>query len=167
MIEHRVGDIFKDDEVHVIAHQANLYCTLASRTSSGIAGVIEKLYPEACDADGKTEKGDKGKLGGYSSAKGADGRTIVNCYSQTGMGSSDRNTDYNLILVIFKKIEQLIRTWNDANPTNKKNLAVPYGYGSNIAGGSWTIVEAVFKYVFENSTVKLIIMRLPTQTDLR
>ncbi len=167
-ISNRVGDIFVEDDINVIAHQANLFHTFGG----GIARVIRDKYPEAYDADLATPKGDPaditacGKLGTYSTAKAPDGRIIVNCYSQTGMGAKDRNTSYNDIVTIFAMLEAKIAVYNKANPGNERIIGVPYGYGSNLAGGRWPVVEAIFKSIFENSPVKLVIVRLPGQADL-
>lgn len=178
MIEHRVGDLLNDTSIDVICHQANLFHTFGG----GIARIIREKFPEAYAADCATLHGDKtfvpetgdsrdvqsgrDKLGTYSKAKLADGRMILNCYSQTGMGATDRNTSYNDILIIFKAIEEKTRIWNDANPGNEKVIGVPYKYGCGLAGGAWRIVLAIFEEVFKNSPVKLVIVRLPSEPEV-
>lgn len=37
-------------------------------------------------------------------------------------------------------------------------LAVPYKIGSDRAGGAWPVVEAMLKYLFENSPIELYIV---------
>lgn len=172
MIEHRVGDLLSEPDINVIAHQANLFHTFGG----GIARVIKDKFPKAYEADCATVLGIAGepyhtknlaKLGTYSSAKVDDQRTIVNCYSQTGMGATDRNTSYNDILIIFKTLEEKVRTWNDKNPSNQKVIGVPYKYGCGLAGGSWRIVLAIFEEVFKNSSVKLVIVRLASEPEIQ
>jgi len=160
-IEYRVGNLLEEKDISVILHQANLFCTFGS----GIARAIKDKYPEAYEADCKTVKGDSDKLGGYSSARTKDGKTIVNCYSQTGMGASDRNTSYNDIFVIFKKIEELVRDTN--NKGGKQHVVgIPYKYGSGLAGGSFRIVNSIIKEVFKNSPVKCVVVRLASEPEI-
>ena len=62
------GDLIKlalDGRFDVIIHGCNCYCTMGA----GIAKAIKNIFPEAYDADCKTEKGSKPKLGSYSSAR--------------------------------------------------------------------------------------------------
>ncbi len=48
----------------VIIHGCNCFCTMGA----GIAKAIREQYPAAYEADLATEKGNRGKLGSYSSA---------------------------------------------------------------------------------------------------
>ena len=52
-------------EFDVIVHGCNCQCAMGK----GIALSIKKLFPEAYAADLKTVKGDRGKLGTYSSVE--------------------------------------------------------------------------------------------------
>lgn len=175
MIQQIVGDLLTDPTIHVIAHQANLFHTFGG----GIAKVIREKFPEAYAADCATLHGDKDevqtdgsvisgrdKLGTYSKAVLPDGRMIVNCYSQTGMGATDRNTSYNDILIIFREIEAKLAKYNAANPGKEKVVGVPYKYGCGLAGGAWRIVLAIFEEVFKNSPVTLKIVRLPSEPEI-
>ncbi len=165
MIEHRVGDLLNEPDINVIAHQANLFHTFGG----GIARVIKDKFPDAYAADCATlhgNTGDTSKLGTYSSAKVNDKLTILNCYSQTGMGATDRNTSYNDILIIFKTIESKVAAWNAANPTDQRVIGVPYKYGCGLAGGAWRIVLAILEEVFKTSPVKLVIVRLASEPEI-
>lgn len=156
MIEERVGDIFKQKDIDVIVMQCNLFHTFGA----GIAKIVKEIYPEAYEADKKTPYGDPEKLGTYSLAKCSDGKIIVNCYSQTGMGAQDRNTSYNDIYTIFKTIEEKLAVKND------KVLAIPFKFGCGLAGGKYRIVRAIIEEVFGKSIVKCVIVRLPNEQDL-
>ncbi len=162
MIEYRVGNVLEEKDINVILQQCNLYCTFGN----GIAKVIKDTYPEAYEADCKTKKGDKSKLGTYTTAATQDGKIICNCYSQTGMGASDRNTSYNDILSIFKTIEEKIRKRNASGTTKELIIGIPYKYGSGIAGGSWRIVNAIIEEAFKKSPVKCVIVRLASEPEI-
>ncbi len=177
-VEYQVGDIFKSPEINVILHQANIYNTLAKRCSSGFAAVVEKVCPKACDADGETVEGDEGKIGSYSTGYCDNGTAIFNCYTQTGMGAKDRNTSYNDILCVFKDIESRCLVYNQkidngltgdilGKKKTKKIVGIPYKYGSGLAGGSFLIVNAIIREVFEDSPVRCIVMRLPSGPEVK
>ncbi len=150
-IENRIGSIFEQDDVNIICHQANTWGTLLNRTSSGIASQIEKRYPEAANADKPNQE-----IGSYTFGYGADGKMVINIYSQVG-----RVTSYDAIRDVFQRLEK----WLASQPETRV-VGAPYGYGSNIAIGSWRVVEAIFRSIFEKSPVKLVIVRLPGQKDL-
>ncbi len=162
-LSYKNGNLLTDPEVNVIAHQANLFHTFGA----GIAKAIREDYPVAYEADCQTGKGDKNKLGTYSTAVDENGKIFINCYSQTGMGASPENTSYDCIFKIFSVLESKLRKHNEKVNVLPKVLGVPYGYGSALAGGRWTIVQAIFKAIFEDSPVDCIIVKLPTQQDLK
>jgi len=162
-IINKTGDLLANHEVNIICHQANLFTTFGA----GIAAAIKEQYPEAYNADCQTNNGDPGKLGTFSSAKTRDGKTVLNCYSQTGMGATERNTSYNDIVTIFAHIEERVRCYNERNPSDPLTVGVPYGYGCGLAGGRWKIVSAIFESIFSESSVNFYIVRLPGTPDIK
>ena len=61
------GDIIKlaqQGQFDVIVHGCNCFCTMGS----GIAKAVKSCFPIAFQVDLKTQKGEKAKLGTYSSA---------------------------------------------------------------------------------------------------
>lgn len=165
-IEHRTGSIFDQSDIDIICHQANHWGTLKKRTSSGIASLIEKRYPQAADAD--VEPYDASKLGTFTYGKGADGKIAINCYSQ-----ADRRTCYSSIRTIFESLKERLIDSAEAQAEQIcgkpqfKTIGVPYGYGSNIADGKWTAVVGILTSIFEDGPIKLVIVRLPDQADLK
>ncbi len=164
-LEHRVGDLFAQPDINVFAHQANIFCTFGA----GIAKYIRGEFPTAYAADCATTKGDTSKLGTYTTAALPDGRIVLNCYTQTGLNSKERDTSYDLIDKLFRSVEGKIRAKNassngDAN--RELILGIPYKYGSDLAGGDWRIVEAIFRAIFRDSPVRLVIVRLPNVAEV-
>ena len=102
-----VGDLLKlanDGRFDVIVHGCNCYCTMGA----GIAKAIRDQYPAAYEADLKTEKGNRDKLGTYSSAdvSGGDYRfTVVNAYTQFHYRGPGIKADYQAISRVFQKIK--------------------------------------------------------------
>lgn len=152
MIEERTGDIFKQDDIDIIVHQANCLCAM----HSGIAAAIRQFYPEAVEADNKTKKGDPNKLGTYSLAKGQDGKYIVNLYSQFSMGGGKRHTDYNAMVTGLEKLRHVI-----SNSSNDYVIGIPYKIGSGLGGGDWKVVKAIIYSVFEDTDIKVVICARP------
>lgn len=149
MIFNENGSIFDSKEVTHIIHQANLYHTFGS----GIAAEIKKRFPEAYEADKLTTKGDKKRLGTFSFAK-SKGITIVNLYSQNGIGGTDRRTDYVALLAGLEKIREWV-------PTTHKNpvVGIPYKIGCGLANGDWNIVRPIIEGTFSKIHYKVVIYK--------
>ena len=82
-----------DGTFDVIVHGCNCYCTMGA----GIAKSIKIQFPEACAADCTTTRGDKDKLGSYTSAlieRDENVRfTVVNAYTQFHWKGKDKIID--------------------------------------------------------------------------
>lgn len=95
------GDLIKlalNGDFDVIVHGCNCFCAMGK----GIALTIKKVFPEAFQADLKTIKGDKQKLGHYSSAivqRNGHQITIINAYTQYNYAGSGIKADYGAIKV--------------------------------------------------------------------
>lgn len=149
MVNLKDGSIFDSTEVTHIIHQANLYHTFGS----GIAAEIKRRFPEAYDADKLTIYGDKKRLGTFSFAK-SKGITIVNLYSQDGIGGKDRRTDYVSMLVGL----EAIREWVPA--THKTPVVgIPFKIGCGLANGDWNIVRPIIEGTFSKVPYKVIIFK--------
>jgi len=147
------GDIFLG-EWNGMVHCANLYHTMGG----GIARIIHRDYPEAYEADRKTQRSDISKLGHFSYAKivrSAVSLTskcrifeIFNLYGQLGIGSDgkpmNRNARYDAIHDgVWRICEFLLALY----PNEKYTLAFPYKMASDLAGGDWNIVSAILQSV--------------------
>jgi O-acetyl-ADP-ribose deacetylase (regulator of RNase III) len=155
MITEVQGDIFLAD-TDVIVHQANCFHTMGS----GIARHIRENFPEAYEADLKTVKGDRAKVGTYSTALVTTPnpnkrlRYIVNMYSQFDFGRNQKHTLYDAIHDGFTLLRNNITT---RPRTLVTNIAIPFRYGSNLGGGDWNVVKAILTSVFEDSPLTVLI----------
>src|SRR5215831_95482 len=93
------GDLLKlakEGAFDVIAHGCNCFCTMGA----GIAKGVAIAFPEAYEADQRTLKGDRAKLGTCTSADIAIGNgtlTVVNAYTQFDFRGRGVKVDYAAI----------------------------------------------------------------------
>ena len=128
-------------DVQAILHQANCHHTMGA----GIAAQIRKLYPEAYEADLKTKKGDRNKLGTFSRAATHDGKVIYNIYGQYDFGTLVRRaTSYD---ALFDGLSAVMRDGCELGVTK---FGIPARIGSDLGGGSWLVVESMLRQIFEN-----------------
>jgi O-acetyl-ADP-ribose deacetylase (regulator of RNase III) len=152
-IKLRSGNLLEMNDIDVIIHTCNLYHTMGA----GLAKQIAELYPEVLEADKQTPHGDSSKLGTFSYAKidgGAYGKkTVINLYSMQGLGTNKRQTHYEAFYLGMEAIHNQI-------VDSKKDLTVgiPKYIGCGLAGGSWRVIQAMIEDIFEESSVKLVIV---------
>lgn len=124
----------KNGNFDVIVHGCNCFCTMGA----GIAKGIKQNFPEAYEADLKTEKGAKSKLGTISSAEieSSNGRlVVVNAYTQYDWRGAGIKVDYGAVRSAFKEIR-------------KRFTGLRIGYpaiGAGLAGGDWKVVSGIIE----------------------
>lgn len=97
------GDLIKlalKGDFDVIVHGCNCFCTMGA----GIALTIKSTFPDAYQADLKTSKGDRSKLGSYSTAtvqNKCHEITVVNAYTQYHYSGPGKKADYEAIRVLY------------------------------------------------------------------
>ena len=105
------GDLIKlalEGEFDLIVHGCNCFCTMGA----GIAKKIKEFFPEAYEADLKTEKGSSDKIGSISSVtvtRGNSNITVVNGYTQYSPIGNGILVDYEAVDSVFKEITPLLR----------------------------------------------------------
>jgi O-acetyl-ADP-ribose deacetylase (regulator of RNase III) len=134
--------LFDDGCFHAIAHGCNLRGTLARKISGGLAGVIEKRYLEASEADNRLyrqikelELSPESFLGSYTRAaiplKGDNCGIIYNLYTQVEPGADFR------IYALQKAVQTLNEEGKKIFNTFKRRetIGVPL-IGGGIGGGN-------------------------------
>lgn len=114
----------------VIIHGCNCFNTMGA----GIARQIAIKCPEATIVDNYTKRGDKGKLGHFTSAEIERGKIkfiVVNAYTQYGCNVNTINVDYRAIDQVFQRIKLAFRG---------KRIGYPL-IGAGLAGGDWKIIS--------------------------
>ncbi|MDO1451874.1 macro domain-containing protein [Rhodocytophaga aerolata] len=131
------GDLIKKalrNEFDLIIHGCNCFCTMGA----GIAKTIKEHFPRAYQADLKTKKGDKDKLGTISWAEeeiNSRKLIVVNAYTQYDYRGRGVKADYEAIRKVFKTIKQ-----------QYTGLRIGYpAIGAGLAGGDWTIISRIIE----------------------
>lgn len=152
MIHYIKGDLIeavKNNEVDVIAQQCNCFNTMGS----GIAKQIKQHFPVAYEADCKTNRGDKGKLGTISMAY--DQRYdlyLFNLYGQYGFNRHMINTNYEALEKSLKAMYFVLRSGSIYEPAIKSDsrIGIPR-LGCGLAGGDWNVVEELVEKTIAKS----------------
>ena len=129
------GDLIQlalDGSFDVIIHGCNCQCTMGA----GIAKAIRSQFPEAFDADLKTAKGDRNKLGTISFAtvlRDQHEITVVNGYTQFHWRGSGIKADYDAIRSVMGHVK---REFGD------RRIGYPK-IGAGLAKGDWQVIAAI------------------------
>ncbi|MCW8877010.1 MAG: macro domain-containing protein [Kangiellaceae bacterium] len=128
----------------VIVHGCNCLCSMGN----GIARTIRDKYPQVYSADKKTEKGDRSKLGNYSSSliEGNTNFVVINAYTQFDYSRTRVCVDYEAVRSVFRKIK-------------KDFSGMRIGYpliGAGLAGGNWNVLEKIIKEELEGENHTLV-----------
>lgn len=153
MIKEVQGDILKlikeleeQDKYVVVLHQANCFNTLGR--ARGIAGVLDKAYPQIATVDQATIKGDPNKLGTYTKARIHERLWIINVYGQYnyGMNKNIVYTDYNALgQGLVEAVNEVLQFIPNAA------FVLPKRIGSGLSNGSYEIIRnTILEPIFSN-----------------
>ena len=129
------GDLLQlalDGRFDAIVHGCNCQCAMGK----GIALSIKNQFPEAYEADLRTPKGDRGKLGTISTAdvvRGAARFTVVNAYTQFHYRGDRVLADYDAIRSAFAEIKRRFAGRRTGYPR----------IGAGLAGGDWAVISKI------------------------
>ena len=119
-------------------------CNCQCRMKSGIAKEIARRIPKAEEIDNETVRGDRSKLGGYSSSITewedgfGDSFVTINGYTQFYWGTDSRKVDYEAVRSVFRNVR------NDYLSGYGASLKVAYPkIGCGLAGGDWEIISKI------------------------
>jgi O-acetyl-ADP-ribose deacetylase (regulator of RNase III) len=117
--------------------------------SAGIAHAIQLQFPEAYAADLLTTKGDRNKLGYFSSASVIENDhpiTIVNGYTQFHYSGTPPLVDYEAVQQLFKRIKKEF---------SGKRIAYPK-IGAGLAGGDWDTIHKIINQELDGELHTLV-----------
>ena len=129
------GDLLElalDGRFDVIVHGCNCMCQMGK----GIAQSIKNQFPQAYEADKRTTRGDRGKLGTITTAEIARGDAkfvVVNAYTQYDYKPPGPNVDYDAIRAAMGEIKRQFAG---------RRIGYPR-IGAGLAGGDWQRIAAI------------------------
>ena len=132
-------------DFEVIAHGCNCFCAMGN----GIAGQVKRQFPAAFEADKKTVKGDKAKLGTCTTAAiDVDGRSfvIVNAYTQYTWSKPEQVADYEAIRRCMRFIKAQYAG---------RRIGLPR-IGAGLAGGDWQVIAKIIDEELAGEDVTLV-----------
>lgn len=141
-------DYAKMSQFDAIVHGCNCFCTMGA----GIALQIKEQFPEAYQADLRTNKGDILKLGSYSGCKARHyDFMIINGYTQYHYGKNhmdgvDKPVDYEAITLVMRKINYNFKG---------KTIAMPK-IGAGLAGGDWDRIKQIIETEMKDCNVVIV-----------
>lgn len=122
----------KNHKIDIAIHNCNCFCTMGK----GIALGLKNNFPSVYSVDCLTKKGDREKLGTYSTCTLANGVHICNGYGQFTYFDKNDMLYYGAVESYLKKI----------NDDFDKNLTIGMPkIGAGLAGGNWNIIEEIIQ----------------------
>lgn len=152
MLIYKTGDLLKSTE-NIICHQVNEDGIMGGGLAKQIANTypkVEKQYKKFCELF----KVNKDLIGQYVVSNIGEHKYISNCFTQDNF-----KTNLRAIEIVFRGLLESCKR-------NNFTIAIPYGYGSNIANGSWTKIQSIFEELSNQYNVPITIYRLPNQKEL-
>ena len=135
--------LFENNNIDILVHGCNCFHTMGA----GIAKQIKEKYYVAYQADLETIKGDKNKLGTYSSVQINNTQFIINAYTQYYFYGK-RPIDYDALRNVFKLI--------DSNFKNKR-IGIPK-IGAGLAKGDWNIIQNIIDEEVNNNIILCVLL---------
>ena len=144
------GDIVKQaQDFDVIVHGCNCF----NNMGGGLAKQIKRTFPEAYKVDCQTIRGDKKKLGNFSSCViklNNTEITIINAYTQYYYKyiskKEEKLVNYDALRNVFRQIK--------IHYSGKK-IAYPL-IGAGLAGGDWEIISKIINEELINEDHTLV-----------
>ena len=126
----------RSGEINVILHCANCFHTMGA----GVARAIKDEWPGAFQADLKTPRGDRSKMGTFSFHQ--EGKLVViNLYGQYRYSRLRKQSlEYPALRRALRSAAERLNAWKE------KGVDVRIGYpllGCGLAGGNWDTVKRI------------------------
>ena len=139
--------LVQNKKFDLVLHGCNCFNTMGA----GIALQIKNTFPSAFEADQKTKKGGKSKLGSFSKTYESDCH-IINAYTQYSYGNDQIHFNEFALIAVLQKIKKDI--------PNVENMRIGYPLvGGGLAGGDPEKIKAIFEKEFKNLNHTLVLFK--------
>lgn len=140
--------MFKDDQFEMIVHGCNCFHTMGA----GIAGQINRMFPEAFKADKQSRYGDAQKMGQYTFAWTPFGM-IVNGYTQFQPGRESKLRLNRAVGEVFCRLSLEAQVHYPGKELIE--VGIPQ-IGAGIAGGDWPVLESIIDGVSDGLSIVVV-----------
>ena len=138
-VEYKNTDLFSTN-AKIIAHG----CNCEGEMGAGVALIVRKNFPNVFNAYRDKFEQFGLELGEVQLVPASNANVFfANCMTQQTTGTHRRQVNYEAVFTCFEQLEVMASN-------NKFDIAIPK-IGSGYAGGSWNIVDAMLKEVFDKS----------------
>lgn len=127
------------------------FCNCQLVMGGGLALRVKEKYPEAYNADLKTKRGDREKMGTFSYAVLPDNKHIINCYTQFDFKYGTRQTSYDAVYSSLERVNTFLLS------NGLITFGLPKNAGCRLGGGDFRIVRSIIECVFSDSPLDLYI----------
>jgi len=141
-------DLAEQGHFNAIIHGCNCFGNMGA----GLAKEIKQRYHCAYKVDYRTIKGDKSKLGTYSSVLTTSNVNpdykfyIINAYTQFRYGGRTINADYRAIRKVMRAV---------AEDFKECVLGIPL-IGAGLAGGDWSLIKGIIEEELVNNNYTIV-----------
>ena len=141
MVKEIVGDLLKQPNIDIIAHQTNCVGVMGAGIAKQIrdklltAGEYEK-YVNNCKQQGSD------LLGKTQLLEAPDGRIIANCFGENIPTGKGLDTDYDALMHAVAKVRNYAKAGG-------LTVGVPGMMGCGLAGGDWRIIRDMLYKLFD------------------
>lgn len=157
MIIEKQGDLLESG-CDIICHQVNCRGVMGSGIAKQIRAKWPRVYMEYAYDCSIVNWEDS--LGSCLLLDTPSNQWVANLFGQNGYGRDKMYTDYAAVESALIKMKDRILQQVPADRLATLRIGIPYGMGCGLGGGSWDIVYAIIKKVFENSQYVIEIWRL-------
>ena len=136
--------LIEEEAFDVAIHGCNCFNTM----NSGVAASLRSAFPEVYETDLKTIRGDRTKLGTYSTVYLTNGSSILNAYTQYKYSKTKKCVSYEAIFNVFTLIKKELG-----------NLDIRFGIpliGAGLAGGDWDTIHSIIDPIMEDEDLTLV-----------
>ena len=152
-LTYTIGNLIEmadNGKFHIAIHGANAFNTMGA----GLAAQLAKRSRKITDADNRTIKGDRSKLGTYTKAVIDDiytksVYTVINAYTQYTYWDVDDMLSYDAVRQALTAVKEEF----DSDPDDIPRIGIPL-IGAGLAHGNWNVIEKIIKDVgFRDLTI--------------
>jgi O-acetyl-ADP-ribose deacetylase (regulator of RNase III) len=153
-IDGNLIEFYKQNRYWGIAHGCNCFCTMGS----GIAKTIRNEFPKAFIVDTNTKKGDRFKLGTFSSISLKHG-IIYNLYTQYTYWDPNDLLDYSAVGRCFSLLDQIYLDLLKENLIKKESVFGIPKIGAGLARGDWDTIEKIINENTPNINIECVVFK--------